>query len=82
MSATRIDIGGIVIEGMAHKPDAGTLAAHLRRAIDANLGRQAARTGIARDIPALRVTLPHGAGEQDIADAIALAIAGELGVRR
>jgi hypothetical protein len=82
MTETRIRIGQIAIDGVAHAPSAAGLSRRLQAAIADALAHPAAGVHGPSSLPQLRITLPPGAGEREIAAAVANALRDAAAPRR
>lgn len=74
MTGTHIRIGQIAIDGLAHAPSEAVLQRQLQAEIGQALGRSTRAFGMPLALPQVRITLPHGASEGDIAAAVARAL--------
>ena len=82
MTQTRIRIGQIAIDGLARAPSPASLSGRLQAAIANALRRPAAGDPAPLSVPQLRITLPHGATERDLAAAVAAALRDAAARRR
>jgi hypothetical protein len=74
MTETNIRIGHLAIDGLAHAPSEAAFTRRLQAAIGDALRRPAAGIRRPLSLPQLRITLPHGASERDVAAAVANAL--------
>ena len=74
MTQTRIRIGQVAVDGMPRMPSGEVFGKRLQAALTASLRQQPSLGQDACSIPQLRLTLPHGASEADIATAVARAL--------
>jgi len=75
MTQTRIRIGQVAIDGVAHMASGAAFGKRLETAVAAALRQATAGAPVAAtSLPLLRLTLPHRATEADVAQAVASAL--------